>query len=63
VRTEIEITDHRLQPQPSGYRAGSIALLTLLGMIALALLGCTAAHAQPTEWRSYPFGSGVPTAH
>jgi hypothetical protein len=41
-------------PAPSGRTTGALWWwIVAFGLIALA------AHAQPTKWRSYPFGSGV----
>jgi hypothetical protein len=51
VHIVIEIEDRR---RPPVRRRGGI-LWWLLALMVLAL----AAHAQPTMWRSYPFGSGT----
>ena len=56
VHVVIEIEDRRPRArQPNGYRFGTVTLLMVLAMIALALFGCTA-HAQPTQWQSYREG-------
>jgi hypothetical protein len=63
VHIVIEIVDRR-QPQRRPSPIGTVLLWLFVLSAALALFGCTTAHAQdtlrvPTEWRSYPFGSGT----
>jgi hypothetical protein len=55
IHVQIEIIDRRSPPTPLP-RVELLKLLVAL-ILLVAIFGC-AAHAQPTSWQSYPFGSG-----
>jgi hypothetical protein len=57
IHVQIELVDRR---PPGGWRRPRFGVLKLLLVLILlvAIFGCSA-HAQPTSWSSYPFGSGT----
>jgi hypothetical protein len=56
IHIEIEIVDFQAQHQPRRYRFGTVTLTLLIIVLLATLLGCTAVHAQPSNWRSYREG-------
>jgi hypothetical protein len=56
IHVQIDITDRRAS-RAAPPRFGVLKLLLVLILLA-AIFGCQA-HAQPSTWDSYPFGSGT----